>query len=687
MAKMDGAAREPAWLHALMLDWADPVLHFVHDHLAEPALAQRVTHQVFLRVLRLARDEAPHPGELFDLAEVWIARHRANTPAVEGAWRAAMRRLHSEDRRWCSLAAYGRWSFDVLTASASLPPDTVSLALERAWWALGSTGARPRSEGEWRQWLAEAGPPLPPAGLAFDWSAWNPGVRPARPPSWLRPRHALIATAALVVAAVAAIVLRNDALAAVPPLPFADPATATALHLVVDGAVPVGTEPFGSSQESSLAMKTLAPGLRSYAAATASLAKPSTAYGIGGLQVGWAQGPHGLVLVLRISQGPAPAVYNLASHGQRVAGTVESRGYVLYPFAGAAGAVRVEVGDHATVFAWVAGHGPQPWMHVDSGAWSIAAGQPGPRGADGSWIYQAPPRSGGLVLGVLQSGLLWVYQDRWWLLPTRGSAIPLVHVLPSGAGSLPTVIAATAYPGRADEVLASAVGSGASGSAGLWWNLAEDRWGHTRPLASALPSMLALQAGWISRGPFPQLLTYGSPPSMLTMKRDLYALTAWEHWVFGPIPQAGYKWAVGTYGWRHGTFVPARVVETGEVAAVAFPDWGPTYVDNLTVPGQGTFGEQVQGPATVSLTAASGGYRTTVQLSSTETLWVERRWLVVQNPSQHDALAGWPDAAGQLQWHTLAPGTMPQVGNGFLWWERNGHTYMWMPPFMPLAGG
>ena len=687
MAKIDGAEREPAWLPALMLDWADPVLHFAHDGLGQPSLAQRVTREVFLQLLQPACDEAPHAGELFDLADVRVARHRANIPVVEGAWRAAVRRLPPEERRWCWLAAYGHWSFDVLAASASRPPDTVVLALERVWWALGSTGARPHSESEWRHWLAEVGPPPPPAGLAFEWSAWNPGSPPARLPSRFRLRHALIAAAGLAVAAAGALVLRNEALAALPPLPFAAAASATPLHLVVEGASPVGVEPFGSSTESPLAVKTLAPGLRSYAVVTTSVANPSTAYGIGGLQVGWARGPHGLVLVLRESKGPVPVVYNLASHGQRVAGRVEPRGYVLYRFTNQAGAVRVEAAGHAAVFAWAASRGPYQWTHVDSGAWSVAAGQPVPRGANGSWVYQASPSAGGRVLGVLESGLLWEHQNRWWLLPTRGPALPLVHVLPNAQGSFQTVTPATAYPGAANEVLASTVGSGTSSSTDFWWNLAEDRWGHTAPLTAPLPLVLAPRAGWISFGPFPQLVTYGSPPSMLTMKRGINTLTAWQQWVFGPILQANGKTTkVGTYGWRHGTFVPARVLQTSEVAAVAFPDWGPTYVDNLTAPGQGTFSNQVQGPATVSLTAANGGYRTTVPLSSTETLTVERRWLVVQNQSGHDARVGWPNGAGQLTWHTLAPGTVPQVGHGFLWWEQKGHTYIWMPPFMPLAG-
>lgn len=693
MAKRDGAEREPAWLHALMLDWADPVLHFVHDHLDDASLAQQVTREIFLQLVHPARDEAPHAGELFELAEVRMARHRTNSPVAEGTWQAAVMRLAPEDRRWCWLAAYGPWSFDVLAASASLPPDTVGLALERVWWGLGSTGARPHSEGEWRQWLADVGPPPPPVGLTFDWSAWSPGARPPRLPSRFRPRHALMAAAVLAVVVVGAVVLRNDALAAVPPLPFAVAPRATVLNLVVDGEPAVAADgepavaadPFGSTTLAHLAAKALAPGLTAYRISTESAAHPSTAFGIGGLQVGWARGPHGLVMVLRISHGPAPVVYNLASHGQRVAGRVEPRGYVLYPFPGQAGAVRVQAAGHATVFSWVVPRGPTSWTHVDSGTWSVAAGQPVPRGADGSWVYQAPPSAGGRVQGVLQSGLLWMHQNRWWLLPTRGPAIPLVHVLPNQSGSFETMNPATAYPGSANEVLASTVGSGTSTD--RWWNLAQDRWGNTAALASPLPLVLAPRAGWISLGPFPQLITYGSPPSMLTMKRGITTLTAWEHWVFGPILQANNQTtAVGTYGWRHGTFVPARVVETGEVAAVAFPDWGPTYVDNLTAPSQGMFSDQVQGPATVSLTAANGGYRTTVQLSTTETLTVERRWLVVQSPSQHDARVGWPNGAGQLTWHTVAPGTMPQVGNGFLWWELKGHTYVWMPPFMPLAG-
>lgn len=687
MAKGDVGGREPAWLHALMLDWADPLLHFAHDQLGQPSLSQRVTREVFLQLVHAAGDDAPHAGDLFELAQVRIARLPTPRPVAEQPWQAAVMRLPPEDRRWCWLAAYGRWSFDVLAASASQPPDTVSLALERVWWALGSTGARPHSETEWRQWLAEVGPPPPPAGLSFDWSAWSPGARPTKLPSRLRPRHALIAAAAVAVLGAGAFVLHQDALAAVPPLPFAAAPRAAALNLVVEGGPSVAAEPFGSSTLAHLAAKALAPGLASYRISTASAAERSTAYRIGALQVGWVPGPHGLVMVLREAAGAAPVVYNLASHGQRVGGTVAPRGYVLYRFAGQAGAVRVVASGRQAIFAWTAPGGPHRWVHVDSGAWSPAAGQPVPRGAYGSWVYQGPPGSGGRVQGVLSSGLLWVQHDRWWLLPTRGPAIPLVHLLPNPAGTFLTMNPATAYPGAANEVLVSTVGGGASTGADLWWNLTQNRWGTTAAVAAPLPSVLALRAGWISLGPFPQLLTYGSPPSMLTMKRGITTLTAWEHWVFGPILQAGGKTAaVGTYGWRHGTFVPAQVVQTGEVAAVAFPDWGPTYVDNLTAPTPGMFGDEIQGPATVSLTAANGGYRTTVPLSTGETLTVERRWLVVQNPSGHDARVGWPNAAGQLQWHTLAPGTVPQVGSGFLWWAQDGHTYLWMPPFMLLAG-
>lgn len=687
MAKMDGAGREPSWLHALMLDWADPVLHFAHDQLGQPSLAQRVTREVFLQMVHPARDEAPHAGELFDLAYVRIARHRrSNMPVSQGGWQAAVRRLPPEDRCWCWLAAYGRWSFDVLAASASLPPDTVGLALERVWWALGSTGARPHSEGEWRQWLAEVGPPPPPPGVQFDWAAWNPGARPARLPSRFRPRHAVVAAAVVVVLAAAAVVLHNNALAAVPPLPFAAAPSATTLNLVVDGGPIVAADPFGSSTGSRLAAKTLAPGLASYRIFTGSAAKPSTAYRIGAIQVGWAKGPRGVALVLRDPKGPLPAVYNLASHGQRLAGTVEPRGYVLYRFVGQAGAVRVVASGRESIFAWVAAVGPHRWIHVDSAAWSVAAGQPVPRGPGGSWVYQAPPQSGGRVMGVLQSGVLWEHQSRWWLLPTRGPALPLVHVLPAGPGSFQTAQPIAAYPGTSNQVLASlTTPAGSHGPSDIWWNLSQDRWGGTTALGSPASLVLPLRAGWVSFGPFPQLFTYGSPPSVLTMKRGINALTAWEYWVFGPILQAaGKTTAVGTYGWRHGTFVPARVVQTGEMAAVAFPDWGPTYVDNLATRGQGGFTNAVRGPATVSLTAANGGYHTAVQLSGTETLTVERRWLVVQG--RHDARVGWPNAAGQLTWHTLAPGSVPQVGEGFLWWELKGHTYIWMPPFMPLAG-
>ena len=690
---MAKSAGEPAWLHALMLDWADPLTHFAYDHLGKLAESQALARQVFLRLLHPAPEEAPHAGDLFERADLLMRRRGRAEEKGGGGWLAAVRRLSPEDRRWCWLAAYGPWSFEVLAASAGMPPDTVSLALERAWWGLNSTGARPRSEAEWRQWLAEVGPPAPPAHLTFDWAAWNPGARPPRMPSRIRPRHAAVMAAVLVLLGVGADAVRSAALASVPPLPF--PAgTAVALRLLVDQGPPVDRASFGAGAGGTLPSVRVAPGLARYQVTSDRASDLSAAYQIGRLQVAWAKSPHGMALVIRNPAGPAPTVYNLASRGQRVKGLEEAHGFVVYQFPGLAGAVRVEPAgrpSQGTTLAWAPLAGPHRWIHVDSGVWSAAAGQPVPRGPGGTWVYEAPPVAGGRVVGVLASGVLWERQGRWWLLPVRGPAVPLVHVLAGSPGSLQAATPLAPYPGAAESVLVSVVDPAQTrGSSTLWWNLARGQWEHITLNAPGFLTQ-ALRAGWVLPGPTPQLVTYGSPPGLLTMGQDMWVLAAWDHQVFGLKLSAGGAVAgAGTYGWRHRTYTPAALRQSGE--AEAFPVWGPTYLSRAPLggaPRQVFSNGSIKGPATIYLTAANGQHRATVQLGRTDTLLWERRWLLVESAAggHRTMKAAWPNAQGRLTWHVLATGSASnlQSGPGFVSWQKNGHTYIWMPPFEALS--
>lgn len=667
------SAGEPAWLHPLMMEWADPVLHSVWARTGDVELAQHLTRQVFLRAARLAGSETPAIAELFQLAErLTPGRRQASRP-----WEAGLLRLSLRDRRSCWLALYGRWSFADLASAQNLTAEALMGALAGLARAMGAP--TPADEAGWRDWLSAHGPPPLPPGVRFRWAEWDPRG-PVERTRIIRPRHVLVATAVAII--LGAWVWHTEAVAAaqqaaIPRLPFAEQPSTLMFHIVVAPGVPVASHPFGSSALTPVAAQRLTAAFTRYDIATASPGHPTRAYQVGSLQVAWARNEAGVGLIVADPAGEPLTVMNLAHGGTTVVGTVEP-GYRVYGFTGLAGAVRVtEAGRHTTL-AWAAGLN----AGIESGAWSTAAGHPAPRGPGGSRRYAAPPGPG-TALGVLADGVVWQTNTGWWLLPTQGAPLPLVR--PPGGPSAPEQIENVwpPYPGVTNEVMAyENWQANGGGPTSVWWNLATERMG----VSSYLAGGPTVAAGWINDSGSGVLDTYSSPPARLPLPHDAIDLVAWGHSVFVQQWVNEAPTRTGTYNWAHRTWSVARVVQTTEWQVAALPRWGPTYVDVVGQDMMNRQGVPVSGPYTVRFVSANGVYRVTVALPRGSILKAGARWVVMAS-TQHSNLVrvAWPDAAGELSWHAVqAPAGRPiHVTVNFLYWTAAGHTYIWVPPFQP----
>ena len=663
---------EPAWLHPLMMEWADPVLHSVWARAGDGERAQHLTRQVFLRALRLAGPETPAIADLFQLAERLLPGGRVS----EAPWEAGLRRLSLRDRSRCWLALYGRWSFADLAAAENLTAPSLTAALERLARAMGES-APADDEAAWRDWLSEHGPPPLPAGVRFRWGDWDPRA-PVERTRLVRPRHLLVATAVALV--VGGWVWHTEAVAAarqaaIPRLPFAEQPSTTMFHIVVAQGVAVERRAFGTASAAAVPAERLTAAFTRYDIATTSPGHPTRAYQVGSLQVAWARNQAGVGLIVADPAGAPVTVVNLARAGTTVHGAVEP-GYRVYGFTGLAGAVRITEAGHHTTLAWAAGLN----TGIESGAWSAAAGQRPPSGPDGSRVYASPPGPG-TALGVLSDGVLWQTKTGWWLLPPKGAPLPLI--LPPGGPSAPQQIVTMwpPYPGVTNEVMAyenwQATGGGPTS---VWWNLATERIGAA---SNTLP-VLTVDAGWIGGGQTNAVMSYASPPATLPLSQDFVTAAAWAQSLFIQ-SYATHSAVYGTYNWAHRTWTPAVVQRQDVWGVVPFPAWGPTYVRPSGEAGVNT-GLPLPGPMTVSLTPANGRTPTSFTVSARQAFFAGARWVVMAS-TQHPNLVrvAWPDAAGQLSWHAVqAPvGSVIHATTNFLYWTAAGHTYVWLPPFQP----
>ena len=668
---------------ALMGQWADPVLRYLYDQTLDADRAQRATRAVFHGVAR--GSTPPAPAALFERADDALGSSAASGP-VEGGWASALQQLSPVARRLVVLTIYGRLSF----ADAARQEEGSVPAVTRAWQdlatALGAPETSVGSEDAWRAWLARFQPPSAAHPLAFDWAAWNQDV-PARPQRRRLPARQLgWAAAAALILGVGGYVLSLKT-AAMPPLPFISTTPAGSMNLIVLQGTAVATHPFGRSTSSPLPAASAAPGLAVYRIKTITARTPSAAYQIGRFQAGVAFDASGTALVLGPLPGPAPRVYNLAGRGQLLTALHEPGGYRVYRFAGRAGAVRIERAQGSQVLAWADSAGPEPFVHLVSGAWSPDAGQPFGPGPDGSRVLVAPP-AGGVAAALLADGVLWHGGSGWWLLPATGPAIPLMHVVPSASPSHLMHLAAP-YPASANEVLVhfpfANDFSGASGAAppGLWWNVGQANWGPTQAVTPT--GSMPVPGGWTEFG-LAVLMSSATPPTYVHLPGGFFVLNALGHRVAVETLQAGGAVkAAGTYNWATHRFTPAHVAAPPIHATpqvVELPGWGPTWVTSTrTTPGT------LQGPSTVTLTAFNGEHRGTITLGAGDTLAVMGRWLLETYAAGQAPRAAWPDQAGHLTWHAVHAGAAVHASSDFVYWVAGTHTYVWMPPFAwPVPG-
>ena len=667
----------PRWLHPLMMEWADSVLHLAWIATRKPDQAQHLTRQVFLAARRRAGEEMPRPADLLERAAHLGRRWGEEAPAP---WESALRRLPRAERRCCWLALYGPWSFGDLAASEQVPAPYLTQSLEHLARAMAVPEPDPAEGGDsefrWGHWLKEHGPdPLPPS-MSFRWREWDPTGRVDHSIR-IRPRQGL--AVALVVLSLGGFAWHVSAAAAarraaIPILPFTPQPSTAALHLVVAHGVAVAAHNFGSPVSAAVPARRLSAAYNRYAIATASPGHPSRAYQVGALQVAWARTRAGVGLIVADPSNGPVAVVNLASGGRPVQGTAEP-GYRVYGFAGLAGAVRVVEAGHTTVLAWADGL----YAGVQSGAWTLAAGQPAPRGPDGSHVYAAPPGSG-TALGVIADGVLWKGRGtQWWLLPTRGPTLPLIAEGTSRAAQEIASLTAP-YPAASNQVLAyeNWLANG-RGPDEVWWNLASERLG-AMP-GNVFPEQPVAQ-GWVNDGQSGSLMTYSSPPATLALPRAPVTWAAWGHSVFAQAAE-GPGAIYGTYNWARRTWKPATVQPHALWGAVAVPQWGPTYVQPGGWAGEDS-GLPLPGPMTVALTPASGRPPSTFRVAAGHTLFVAARWLVVASVRHPNRVeVGWPNGAGQLEWHRIDAPSPVHAALDFLYWTSPRHTYVWVPPFQP----
>jgi hypothetical protein len=671
----------PEWLHSFMVRWADPVLHYLYGSTGDVDAAQRSTRRVFLSAARAAGGSPPRPSALFRLADHMVPPPSASAP--RSRWADALRGLSTQERALAALAVYGGTSVQLAARGTGPSEPSLGAALQHLRTALGEAGPDPDSEEAWRQWIGHLESFIPKAPVPFDWDAWARDAASLRKAPGIRPRQVGWAAAAALILATSGYVLSLRNTAATPQLPFTPVAFKGRMNLVVADGTAVAAHPFGSAKPKALAGTAISPAFESYQVQTITAATPSAAYEIGPINAGIAVDSQGTALVLRMTGGQVPQVYNLAGQGQLVAATSEPGGYLVYQFVGNAGAVRVEAAGKAVTLAWAEANGPEPFVHVESGVWSPAAGQPLAQGPLGSRVFAAPPGKGSAV-GVLSDGVLWESVSRWWLVPAAGPAIPLMRITQSSVPPVNLTIIGSPYPTSANEVVMQfPMASNGNGSA-LWWNLAEDRWGSTATVE--LPGLFLVPAGWIQSLP-PTFMSSAAPPALKRLPLSFLALAGQGHEVFGEtIERGGIVKNPGTYNWATRTFTPARVAGPTAQGVVVLPGWGPTWVE---VPGaqEGSMSNSVPGPATVKLVAFNGKHQTTVTLGVGEQLRLMGEWLLEASTSGHAASAAWPNTAGELVWHVINPGTAVYSGTDYLYWAADGHTYVWMPPFAwPFQG-
>ena len=663
---------EPAWLHPLMTEWADPVLHSIWARTGDVERAQFLTRQVFLRAAHQAGSETPALADLFQLAD----RLTPNGRVPAAPWESGTRRLSLRDRRACWLALYGRWSFRDLAAAENRSTSSLMAALARLAHVMGE-GVPAEDEGAWRAWLSEHGPPPLPVGVRFRWGDWDPQA-PLERTRIIRPRHVLMAAAVALM--LGGWVWHTEAAAAaqraaIPRLPFAEQPSTTMFHIIVARGVPVARHAFGSASATPVPAERLTDAFTRYDIATTSPGHPTRDYQVGSLHVAWARNQAGVGLIVSDPTGAPVTVVNLASGGTAVHGAVEP-GYRVYGFTGLAGAVRVTEAGQSTVLAWAAGLN----TGIESGAWSPVAGQRPPRGPDGSRVY-APPPGPGTALGVLADGVLWQTRTGWWLLPPNGAPLPMI--LPPGGPSAPQQIVSLwpPYPGVTNEVMAyENWQANGGGPASVWWNLATERMG---VVSNSLP-VLTVDAGWIEGGQTNAVRSYGSPPATLPLSQAFVTAGAWAQSLFIQ-SYATHSSVYGTYNWARRTWTPAPVQRQEVWGVVPFPEWGPTYVRPGGWAGINT-GLALPGPMTVRLTPANGRTPTSFTVSVRQTFFAGTRWVAVASRLHPNLVrVGWPDAGGRLVWHGVqAPvGSVIHATTDFLYWTSAGHTYIWVPPFQP----
>jgi hypothetical protein len=682
---------EPPWLHPYMMRWADATVRLAADRGLDAATAQAAASDVWRRIGARATEAPPLPGRVLAMVQDAADRRiRASGGRPDARWNF-LRRLRAGDREALWIALYGDRPLESLAEEAALPLSLLMAALPRARAAAGSGGPVPSTSDEWADWLRGMRPVHEGAPRGFDWFQWDPGAAAPSAPSPLRvigrfkPRHRLVGGAVLAAAA-AAIVLARATAPPPPPTPF-PLAGREGLGLLVDSSAPVYQQAFGGAAGPRLAGRALGGSLMEYRAATLGASDPVAGYWVAGIQLGVAVSGSRSALVLYGAQ--SAAVTLLSGAPQQVAATRRGR-YAVFSVDGRAATVRVREGSRTLLLAWAAERSPRAAVAFLGGVWP---GAPVARGFDGSYVFDAPKTVEATPIAVLKGGLLAQAGHTYWLLPPEGPAVPLFTYQASYAHE-PPLVEAVPYALAADEVLVS----GASGVGDAqWWNLRTDTWGPTA-IRSGADTVLASPDGWVdATAGGDAAYSYGSPPTVYYMANDLTGAVAWGYRVLVERLAGDSVVATGVYDWRTRTYTSTVVPSALGDGAVAFPRWGPTYVQfSLLVGSNGqAFGGSTlyPGPGVVTFVPVNGRPSTSVTLSPSESLWIGPRWVVMTGSPglvPNTVQVGWPGPHGHFRWRTITGpvNSTVSVSGGIVYWVTAQHVYAWLPAFarMPSAG-
>jgi len=664
-----------------MLNWADALVRMGRDMGADAELAQRTARETWLWAANTYPEAPPRPGEILTAHARMVARaleglHHRRVPLYprELPW---MRRLTPAEREGLWLVWYTDRPWELVAAENLTTREAVQEAVQRAW-GLGSVGTLwpPRSESQWREWLDDLHPDDGGRQASFDWQQWNPAAR-RRPPRGIAWRS--LALVAVVLAAVgAAVVLVLGQQPTTPPTPFPLPARPQAERLMVVAGPRLKHVQFGARPGAPVRGHIVAGGVAWYPLDTLSRGAPASGYRLGRLTFALVPGPHSVALI--IFGGEAGRVSLLSAGGKLLRPFARNSRYTVYQTPGQAATVRWAGDGQAVEMAWAPNHAPRRSVTFTGAVWATA---PRVRGFDGTYVVAAPPTGRAVVpLAMLASGLLaQVGSGQYWLLPNRGPAMPLFSVHTAFAGEAP-LLAAAPYPGTSNELLIS----GPAGS-GLrwWWNLASDEWGITN--ISGHDAVEATLYGWVSAAfGHDAVYSYQSPPVSYYMAQNLSGSLAWDHRV---LVQRRGPGTIGVYNWRTRRFAPVRVAPAAGAGMVAFPGWGPTYLEGGALSprrgGTSTTEEQYVGPGVIRLVPADGRQPAVLTLTRQEDLIVANQWLVLVSPTlaTNVVQVGWPAADGHLLWHRLVgpANSRVTVTATAVYWTTPTGVYVWLPAF------